>query len=342
MRYILVITAMLGLGALRSGCRKPRPGKPKVLVFTKTAGFRHASIPAGIKAIQRLGQENGFDVDTTENAARFTEDSLQQYAAVIFLNTTGDVLNNYQEADFERYIQAGGGFVGIHAATDTEYDWGWYGKLVGAYFDNHPPGVHKAMLSVKDKTFPATKELPDKWEHSDEWYNFKNVNKSTHVLITLDEKTYQGGTMGADHPISWYHEYDGGRAFYTELGHTDESYSEANYLKHILGGIRYAIGRNQIMDYAKATTKRVPEEDRFTKNVLVSGEFFEPTEMAVLPDLNILVVQRRGEILLWNQATRKLTQVGKLNVYYKTDVPNVNAEDGLLGITADPDFKNNH
>lgn len=341
MRYILVITVMLGLGALITGCSKTRPGKPRVLVFTKTAGFRHASIPAGIKAIQKLGQENGFDVDTTENASRFTEDSLQQYAAVIFLNTTGDVLNNFQEADFERYIQAGGGFVGIHAATDTEYDWGWYGRLVGAYFDNHPPGVHKATLTVKDKNFAATKGLPDKWEHTDEWYNFKNVNKNTHVLITVDEKTYQGGTMG-DHPISWYHEYDGGRAFYTELGHTDESYTEANYLKHILGGIQYAIGNNQIMDYAKATTLRVPEEDRFTKNVLVSGEFFEPTEMAILPDLNILVAQRRGEIMFWNQATRKLSQVGKLDVYYKTDVPNVNAEEGLLGITADPDFKNNH
>jgi glucose/arabinose dehydrogenase/cytochrome c551/c552/type 1 glutamine amidotransferase len=332
---------MLGLGALITGCSKTRPGKPKVLVFTKTAGFRHASIPAGIKAVQKLGQENGFDVDTTENADRFTEDSLQQYAAVIFLNTTGDVLNNYQEADFERYIQAGGGFVGIHAATDTEYDWGWYGRLVGAYFDNHPPGVHKATLTVKDKSFAATKELPEKWEHTDEWYNFKNLNKSTHVLITVDEKTYQGGTMG-DHPISWYHDFDGGRAFYTELGHTDESYTEAAYLKHILGGIQYAIGNNQIMDYARATTQRVPDEDRFTKNVLVSGEFFEPTEMAILPNLDVLIVQRRGEIMYWNQAARKLSEAGKLDVYYKTDVPNVNAEEGLLGVTADPDFKNNH
>lgn len=341
MRYILAITVMLGLGVLITACHKTRPGKPKVLVFSKTTGFRHSSIPAGIKAIQKLGEENGFDVDTTENADRFREDSLQQYAAVIFLNTTGDVLNNYQEADFERYIQAGGGFVGVHAATDTEYDWGWYGQLVGGYFDNHPPGVHKATLTIKDKTFQATKDLPEKWEHSDEWYNFKKLDKTTHVLITVDEKTYQGGTMG-EHPISWYHDFDGGRAFYTELGHTDESYTEPNYLKHLLGGIKYAIGNNQYMDYNNATTLRVPEEDRFTKNVLISGEFFEPTEMAILPDLNILVVQRRGEILYFDQATKKLTQVGALRVYYKTDVPNVNAEEGLLGITADPDFKDNH
>ncbi|GAA0526307.1 ThuA domain-containing protein [Chitinophaga japonensis] len=341
MKNIIIAAVMIGLGACMTACNKTRPGKPKVLVFTKTMGFRHASIPAGIKAIQQLGEKNGFIVDTTENADKFTEDSLQQYAAVVFLNTTGDVLNHYQEADFERYIQAGGGFVGIHAATDTEYDWGWYGQLVGAYFDNHPPGVHKATLMVKDKTFGATKGLPEKWEHTDEWYNFKKLNKNTHVLVSVDEKTYKGGTMG-DHPISWYHDFDGGRAFYTELGHTDESYTEPAYLQHILGGIQYAIGKNQLMDYGRATTLRVPAEDRFTKSVLVSGEFFEPTEMTVLPDLSILVAQRRGEIMFYNQATRKLTQAGKLDVYYKTDLPNVNAEEGVLGITADPDFKNNH
>ncbi len=196
MKYIIAITVMLGMGALITGCHKTRPGKPKVLVFTKTAGFHHNSIPAGIKAITKLGEENGFQVDTTENPEKFNEDSLQLYSAVIFLNTTGDVLNNYQEADFERYIQAGGGFVGIHSATDTEYDWGWYGQLVGAYFDNHPPGVHKATLTVKDKTFAATKDLPEKWEHTDEWYNFKKLNKSTHVLITVDEKDLPGRHHG--------------------------------------------------------------------------------------------------------------------------------------------------
>ena len=331
------------LGTVMSGChKKTRPGNPRVLVFTKTAGYRHAAIPAGIKAIQKLGAENGFEVDTTENAANFTEDTLQKYAAVIFLNTTGDVLDNYQEADFERYIQAGGGFVGIHAATDTEYEWGWYGQLVGAYFDSHPAGVHKASLTVKDKSFPATATLPEKWEHSDEWYNFKNISKSTHVLMTVDEKTYQGGTNGADHPISWYQDFDGGRAFYTELGHTDESYTEANYLAHILGGIKYAMGNNQLLDYNRVTTLRVPEEDRFTKNVLITGEFFEPTEMTVLPDLNILVAQRRGEIMYFDQKTHKLSQVGFLRAYYKTEVPNVNAEEGVLGLCADPEFANNH
>jgi cytochrome c len=342
MRSIIVIMLLLGLGAGMSGCQKTRPGKPRVLVFTKTAGFRHDAIPTGIKAIQQLGAENGFEVDTTENADRFTEDSLQHYAAVIFLNTTGDVLNNYQEADFERYIQAGGGFVGIHAATDTEYDWGWYGQLVGGYFESHPPGVHKAMLTVKDKSFPATTSLPEKWEHTDEWYNFKKLNKSTTVLMSLDEKTYEGGKMGEDHPISWYHDFDGGRAFYTELGHTPEAYAEPNFLQHILGGIKYAIGKNQVLDYARVTAMRVPEQDRFTKNVLTTGQFFEPTEMAILPDLSILVAQRRGELMYYNSATKALTQVGFLNVYHKTTVQGVNAEEGFMGLAADPAFKDNH
>lgn len=338
-----LVTLLLLLGVIMSGCnKKARPGNPRILVFTKTAGFHHQSIPSGIKAIQRLGQENGFDVDTTTNAAYFTEDSLPKYAAVVFLSTTGDVLDNYQEADFERYIQAGGSFVGIHAATDTEYDWGWYNHLVGAYFNGHPAGTHKATLYIKDKNFPATQGLPDKWEHVDEWYNFKKIDSTIHELITIDEKTYEGGTNGADHPISWYHDYDGGRAFYTELGHTEECYSDSLYLKHILGGIKWAIGQNTILDYSAATTLRVPEENRFTKTQLVTGEFFEPTEMAVLPDLSVLVAQRRGEIMYYNNASKKLSQAGFLRVYYKTDTPHVNAEEGVLGLTADPDFAENH
>lgn len=338
---LLLILAVTALGI--ASCSKTRPGKPKVLVFSKTEGFRHASIPAGIKAIQQLGAENGFDVDTTENAARFTEDSLSQYSAVIFLNTTGDVLDNRQEADFERYIQAGGGYVGIHSATDTEYGWPWYGKLAGAYFHDHPAGTAKAKLIVTDKNHPSTAEIPDNWEHTDEWYNFKDVNTDTKVLLKVDEKSYKGGTMGDDHRISWYHEYDGGRAWYTELGHTEESYTEPVYLKHILGGIQYAIGKNRVLDYANAKTQRVPDEDRFTKQMLTSGEFFEPTEMAILPNLDILVVQRRGEILLYSEARKNITQVGFLNVYHKTDVKGVNAEEGLLGLAADPNFaKNNY
>jgi type 1 glutamine amidotransferase len=215
--------------------------KQKVLIFSKTAGFHHNSIAVGIPAIIKLGQENNFDVDTTTDSRKFTFDNLKQYAAVIFLSTTGDVLNNTQQVEFEKYIQAGGGFVGVHAATDTEYDWPWYGNLVGAYFKNHP-AQQNATLHIVDPNFIATKGLPKEWKRFDEWYNFKWIAPGLHVLITIDEKSYTGGLNGDSHPMSWYHAYDGGRAFYTELGHTDESYADPLYLKHLLGGIEYAMG----------------------------------------------------------------------------------------------------
>jgi type 1 glutamine amidotransferase len=217
--------------------------KNKVLIFSKTAGFHHASIPAGITAIMKLGNENNFDVDTTIDAAKFTYDNLKQYAAVIFLSTTGDVLNDTQQAAFEKYIRGGGGFVGIHAATDTEYGWPWYGDLVGAYFKSHP-AQQSAMFNVVDRNFIATKHLPAQWQRFDELYNFKYIAKGLHTLITIDEKSYKGGENGDFHPMSWYHAYDGGRAFYTELGHTDESYADPLYLQHILGGIQYAMGHS--------------------------------------------------------------------------------------------------
>jgi len=216
--------------------------KPKVLIFSKTAGFHHNSIAVGIPAIIKLGQENNFDVDTTTNSTKFTTENLKQYAAVIFLSTSGDVLNDEQQKAFEQYIKSGGGFVGVHAATDTEYGWPWYGDLVGAYFKSHPT-QQEAVLHVVDRSFIATKHLPAEWKRFDEWYNYKYIAKNLHILITIDEKSYTGGENGDNHPMAWYHEYDGGRAFYTELGHTDESYSDPLYLQHLLGGIKYAIGK---------------------------------------------------------------------------------------------------
>ncbi len=224
-------------------CNKEAEGTPKILVFSKTEGFKHASIPTGIAAIQKLGAENNLEVDTTKNAELFTDENLKQYAAVVFLSTTGDVLNREQEAAFEHYIQAGGGYVGIHAATDTEYDWEWYGRLVGAYFQSHPPGTPEADFIIKDKNHPATEFFVDTvWTRTDELYNFRSLNPDVKVLMTVDESTYEGGENGDFHPMSWYHEFDGGRAFYTAGGHTDESFSEELFLKHILGGIQYAIG----------------------------------------------------------------------------------------------------
>jgi type 1 glutamine amidotransferase len=214
----------------------------KVLVFSKTAGFRHyAGIAAGKKAFQQFGTENGFAVDTTENADVFTTDNLKQYAAVVFLLTTGDVLNDQQQQAFEQYIKAGGGFVGLHSAADTEYDWPWYGELNGAYFKSHPK-QQEAVFNVVDQNTIATAHLPKVWKRFDELYNFKWIGNDLHILITIDENSYTGGANGENHPMSWYHHFDGGRAFYSALGHDDKSYADPLYLQHILGGLKYAMG----------------------------------------------------------------------------------------------------
>ncbi len=303
----------------------------KVLVFSKTEGFRHASIETGVEAIKKLGIENGFKVDATEDAAFFKEENLQNYATVIFLNTTGDVLNHYQQADFERFIQAGGGYVGIHSAADTEYDWAWYGKMVGGYFVSHPPTC-KATLKVVDNNHLSTTMLPEIWERTDEWYNYKSLNPKVNKLIMLDESSYEGGTNGDNHPSAWYHEYDGGRAFYTGGGHTKEAFSEPLFMQHILGGIRYAIGGNKL-DYSQVRNYRVPNENRFVKTVLAQN-LNEPMELDIFDDGKILFIERKGAIKLFDPTNDSLKTITKFPVYSKH-------EDGLLGLAIDPKYNEN-
>ncbi|MFB9465436.1 lectin [Streptomyces cinereospinus] len=216
-----------------------------VLVFSRTAGFRHSSIDDGIAALRELGAAHNFTVDATEDAGAFTGANLARYEAVVFLSTTGDVLNGTQQTAFEQYMQGGGGYVGIHAAADTEYDWPFYAGLAGALFQSHP-ATQSATVKVEDRAHDATAHLGATWQRTDEWYNYRSNPRSTaHVLASLDESSYSGGTMAGDHPISWCKDYQGGRAFYTGGGHTDESFGEPAFRRHLLGGIRWAADRTQ-------------------------------------------------------------------------------------------------
>ena len=208
----------------------------QVLIFSKTQGFRHKSIEKGVQVLTQLLDKVKIKADHSEDATLFTDQGLKKYDAIIFLSTTGDILDSAQEGAFMRYIQSGKGFAGIHAATDTEFDWPWYNGLVGAYFTSHP-AVQKAKIDVLDREHPATKHLDPIWWHKDEWYNFKDVKDGLHVLMNLDEKSYKGGKMGDKHPISWVQNYDGGKVFYTGLGHTEESYDEPEFQKHLIEGI---------------------------------------------------------------------------------------------------------
>ncbi|MBU2997607.1 ThuA domain-containing protein [Cellulophaga baltica] len=218
------------------------PEKPQVLVFTKTSGFNHGSIETGIKTLKQLGIRNDFQIVSTDDASEFNTENLANYQLVLFLNTTGDVLNSEQQGAFETYIQSGGSFMGIHSATDTEQGWPWYGKLVGAYFVSHPK-EQRATIQVIDGSHMSTSHLSGTWSHFDEWYDFKDINPDIHVLLKLDESTYTGGKNGDDHPIAWYHEYDGGRAFYTGLGHTEASYDDLDFRKHLIGAINWCLKR---------------------------------------------------------------------------------------------------
>lgn len=245
MKYrMLALFASIGLVCASLTCISPHAAQAqfKILIFSKTTGFRHDSIPNGIAAIRQLGQQNNFSVDAAEDSSVFTEANLTQYKVVIFLSTTGEILDNNQQAAFERYLRNSGGYAGIHSASDTEYDWPWYGGLVGAYFQSHP-AIQSATIKVEDNSHPSTSALPTAWQRNDEWYNFRvNPRGRVKVLASLDETTYSGGGMGSDHPICWCQLYDGGRSWYTAGGHTQQSYSEPLFLQHLLGGIQFAAG----------------------------------------------------------------------------------------------------
>ncbi len=322
-----LLTLAVGCG-LSIGFASAQSAGKRVLVFSKTKGYRHASIPVGQKLIMQFGKENGFAVDTTENADIFNDDNLKKYHAVVWMSTTADVLDAQQQVAFERYIQAGGGYVGVHAATDTEYDWPWYNKLAGAQFASHPKNnVQNAEAYVVARNHPSMEGFPDRWKVRDEFYDFKNFNKDVTVLVKIDEKTYTEGQMGDDHPMSWFHEFDGGKAFYTNFGHNDDTYADPVFRKHLLNGLKWAMADK--LNYSLAR----PEENRFERKILID-QLNEPTELAVLDDQRVLFAERKGKVKLYNPKTGKTKVVAEVPVYTKFEY-------GLMGLNIDPKFNEN-
>lgn len=220
-----------------------------VLLFTKTDGFHHKSINEGVDAIRDMGKRHFFTVDWHEDANVITDENLEKYEAIVFLLTTGDILDATQQKAVENFIQSGKGFVGVHSASDTEYDWDWYTKMVGRTFHIHPE-IQTAELEVTDRKFPGLERMPDRFLWTDEFYEFGAERiDSLNYILTIDESTYKpeadwgrvaGTGMGDFHPMAWYHEYDGGRAFYTALGHMPETYSDRLFLEHVYGGLYWA------------------------------------------------------------------------------------------------------
>jgi type 1 glutamine amidotransferase len=231
--FFLLCLPFLGCGS-RSATVNASP--PHVLIYSKTKAFRHECIGPGSAALQSYFKEKGITSTFSEDSSLFTASGLKGFDVVMFFQTTGNVLDSMQQIAFENFIKSGKGYVGVHAAADTEYEWPWYGKLVGAYYSSHPD-IQSAAIQKVDTSHISCKHIPDRWTRTDEWYNFKEAPRDVTVILTIDESTYQGGTMGINHPMSWCHTYDGGRAFYTALGHTVESYSDTMFLEHVRQGV---------------------------------------------------------------------------------------------------------
>lgn len=212
-----------------------------VLVFSATKGFRHSSIKDGKIALLKMGKEQGFAVDTTEDAKSFDAQNLKKYRTVILLSPTGtNVFSDEQKKAFKDFVNNGGSVVGIHAAADFCYEWEWYNKMIGAYFQSHP-AIQEAKLIAPVPASKLLKGVSSPWMHKDEWYNYKSLNPAIKVLLKLDETSYKGGNMKENHPIAWYHEFEGGKVFYTGLGHTSECYTDPVFLTHIANALKWAM-----------------------------------------------------------------------------------------------------
>ncbi|MEX2402843.1 MAG: ThuA domain-containing protein [Balneolales bacterium] len=240
----LITSLLIFLSSLFSSIthEKNEDEQDRLLVFTKANISVHESIQAGTEVIKQIADEHDLQVTVTEDSTLFNRENLSRYRAVIFANTSGAVLDDEGKEAFKEFIQNGGGFAGIHAATTTEYDWEWYGRLVGTYFDGHPR-IQTASLTIHDHSQPSTSHLPDVWEWEDEWYNWQHpLSEDINVLLTVDETSYEGGNQGDFHPVSWYHEFEGGRSWYTALGHGSGSYTDPDFIQHLTGGILWTAG----------------------------------------------------------------------------------------------------
>ncbi len=313
------------------GCAKVA-AKEKILVFSKTAGYHHASIDDGINMLKSIASENNWLIESTIDSSLFNAAKLSEFKVVVWLSTTGDVLDQNQQAAFEDYIENGGGYLGIHAAADTEYDWPWYVDLVGASFKSHPDGTPTAVIDVEDRSHGSTLHLEERWQHTDEWYNYnRNPRAQVEVLMSLDESTYNpGGDAMGDHPIAWYHNVGQGRAFYSGLGHTEAAYnSSTEFKEHITGGLIWA-GNLSVNEIEEWTGAPPPNSD--FEMVSLANKINEPMAMAISTAGDLFVVGRQGEFYALEN--------GSLNV--KSMVPtNTFAEGGLIGIALDPNFVNN-
>lgn len=261
---LLLIFPFFLLVSCETGIRKEK----RILVYTKNGeGFIHDNIAASVEMLKKIGEENEFIMDVSDDPAVFTKENLDKYSSLVFTNTNNGIFDNTdQKLAFVRYIQAGGSFVGIHSACGSERQWPWFWAMLGGKFLRHPPS-QKYTLRVIDKTHQSTSFLGNEWEWEDEPYLLNHLNPDIHVVLAADLTTindnsrdvYPAENFGDLFPAAWYHEFDGGRQFYTALGHAIEYYSDPKFVKHVTGGIIWVIGDNKELDYSKAYTTKIEQ-----------------------------------------------------------------------------------
>ncbi len=296
----------------------------RILVFSKTAGYRHGAIEGAIEAFPSFFKPEKWNLLFTEDSSIFNKDLSINFDAVFFLNTTGDVLNDLEQEYFKNYINNGGAYLGIHSAADTEYDWEWYGKLVGAYFAGHEE-IKEGTVSILDDSHPSTKHLEERWKKVDEWYDYDhNPRGEVHVLAVVDQ-----GRMGADHPITWCHNYDGGRSFYTGMGHTEETYTNQEFQKLLLGAAEWLVGLKDGDCEAGLAVNYTRE--------IIATDIEGATELDVASNGDVYFIERFGKLKKVDSETGEINELGTVDVF--TGIDN-GLEYGLLGMALDPDFEN--
>ena len=333
---VLTLVATLGGSPVTAPSPASAQAEPyQVLFFHRTTGFRHGSIENAIQAVEELGAANGFSVTQTQDPTVFTDAELRKYAAVVFFTDGENTLNHAQRTAFERYLHRGGGFVGLHSTSNMDKaDWPWWEELLGgAFFDNHPP-IQPATMHVEDATHPATAHLPAQWQWTDEWYNFTADprDKNVHVVLSVDESTYTGGQMGAGHPIAWCSNYDGGRTFYTAIGHQVEHYDDPLMRGHILGAIRWAAG---VVEGDCGEPREGPPTEASFEKVPLDDNTANPMKLDIAPDGRVFYTELGGTLKIWHPDTQAVTVAADI------DVARVH-ENGLLGVALDPDFAQNN
>ena len=272
---------------------------PHVLVFSRTTGFRHDNIEVAVAALKKMGTEHGFQVDATEDAKAFTDENLKQYDLICFASTTGTILDSDQKKAMEHFVESGKGWMGIHSASDTEYDWPWYASLVGAYFRTHPPGGQHVKVQIENRGNPSTNGMPSHWIRPDEWYEWRaNPRSKVQVLASLDEGYYKPNPQ--DHPIAWCHWQGKGRSWYTEMGHYKEAYSDKIYLSHLYGGLMWAAQGSRRPDGAVDYS----EKNNGYGNCFFHAEFKTGKSMSLitLGGKNRIAL-RDSQSVAWNQLT---------------------------------------